>query len=114
MAPGDGLRRFVRVLSAALVWSGAGIAALLTIATFTVERASGRPVDSSAAAGIVATLVLAGTLPIVLRVRRLDEVRRYLLACVAATLLIFVTRPEAIIGGSVALVGGAIGVLRNL
>ncbi len=110
----DGLRRFVRVLSAALVWSGAAIAALLAIATFTVERMGGRPVDPAAAAGIVATLLFAGLLPVVLRLRRFDEVRRSFLVCVVATLLIFVTRPEAIIGGSVALVGGAVGVLRNL
>ena len=114
MARGDGVRRIVRVLSSGLVYVGAAIAVVLTVATVTVYRASGTPIDDAAIPGIIATLVFAGLLPAALWVRRLDELRRFFVACVVATLLVFVTRPEGIIGGSVALVGAAIGVLRNL
>jgi hypothetical protein len=114
VATGDGLRRLLRLLSVALVWLGAAAAATLTIAAFAVDRANRTPTDLATVAGVIAILVFAGVLALVMRMRTSNELRRYVAACVFATLLIFVTRPEGIIGGSVALVGGAIGVLRNL
>ena len=102
MAVSDALARVVRLLAPLLVWVGAGIAGLLTIATVTVDRIGGQPID------------LAVALPLVMRWPRLKGLRRWIAVCLLATLLVFVTRPEGIIGGSVALVGGAIGVLRHL
>jgi len=112
--PPDGIRRLLRVLSAALVWIGAAIAAVLAIAAFAVDRVAGRTMGLTTVAGVVAVLVLAGLLGAVMVLRPLRELRRYLAACVLATLLIFVTRPDGIIGGSVALVGGALGVLLEM
>ncbi len=116
MATGDGPRRILEMLSAILVWAGAGIATVLTIATVAVYRVTtpNLPIDPGFAAGVVAIFVLSGTLAILMRVRGFDDLRRHVAACVVATLLIFVARPEGIIGGSVALVGAAIGVLLSL
>ena len=116
MKPDDGPRRILGMLSAVLVWAGAGIAAVLTIATVAVDRARTPvpPFDPGFAAGVVAILALAGALAIVMRVRGLDDLRRSFAACIVATLLIFVTRPEGVIGGSIALVGAAVGVLLGL
>ncbi len=112
--PAEGIRRVLHLLSVALVWAGAGIAAVLTIAAFAVDRVAGNPVDLATAAGVVAVLVLAGVLGLVMVLPRLKGTRRHLAACVLGTLLIFVTRPEGIVGGSVALVGGALGVLLEM
>ena len=108
------LARVVRLLAPLLVWVGAGIAGLLTIATVTVDRIGGQPIDLAVALGAAATLAFAVALPLVMRWPRFKGLRRWIAVCLLATLLVFVTRPEGVIGGSVALVGGAIGVLRHL
>jgi len=108
------LRRFLRALAPILVWFGAGIAVVLTLLSLAADRLRGLPVDLAVAAGVAATFALAAILPWTLTWKRLDEFRRYLATCIVATLLVFVTRPEAIIGGSIALAGGVIGVVRKL
>lgn len=110
----EALARVVRLLAPFLVWLGAGIAALLTIAAVTVDRIGGKPIDLAVALGVAATVALALALPLVMRWRRFRILRRWVAVCILATLLVFVTRPEGIIGGSVALAGGTIGVLQNL
>src|SRR5207245_7154327 len=74
----------------------------------------GLPFDLNSLAGVVATFALGAMLPWTLQWRRLDEMRRYFVTCIAATLLVFVTRPEGIIGGSIALAGGVVGILRRM
>ncbi len=114
MALPGALARVVQLLAPLLVWAGAGIAGLLTIATVTVDRMSGQGIGLAVAVGAAATLAFAVALPLVMRWPRIKGLRRWIAVCLLATLLVFVTRPEGIIGGSVALVGGAIGVLRHL
>jgi hypothetical protein len=106
--------RGLRFLGPALVWLGAGIAVVLLLLSLAADRLRGGPFALGSLPGVVATLVLSALLPWSLQWRRFDEARRYLATCIVATLLVFVTRPEAIIGGSVALAGGVIGVLRRL
>jgi len=106
--------RLQRVLAPALVWLGAGIAVLLLLLSLAADRLRGRAFDLPSLPGVVATLVLGAILPWSLQLRKVDEMRRYLVSCLVATLLVFVTRPEAIIGGSLALVGGVVGVLRRV
>ena len=108
------ISRLQRVLAPALVWLGAGIAVILLLLSLAADRLRGVAFDIPSLAGVVATLALAAALPWSLQWRRFDEMRRYLATCVVATLLVFVTRPEAIIGGSIALVGGVVGVLRRV
>ena len=108
------VRRALRMLAPALVWLGAGAAVILTLLSLAADRIRDLPIDAAVLAGVVATLTLAALLPWTLTWKRFDEFRRYLAVCVVATLLVFVTRPEAIIGGSVALAGGVVGALRKL
>ena len=106
--------RLLRFLAPALVWLGSGISVILLLLSLAADRLRGGPFAIASLPGAVATLVLAAVLVWSLQWRRLDEMRRYLATCLVATLLVFVTRPEAIIGGSVALAGGVVGVLRRV
>ena len=108
------IRRVSSALAPGLVWLGAGIAVVLLLLTLTADRIRGLPFDVHSLAGVVATFALGAILPWTLQWRRLDEMRRYFVTCIAATLLVFVTRPEGIIGGSIALAGGVIGILRRM
>ena len=114
MALPGAIRRVSRALAPGLVWLGAGIALVLLLLTLTADRLRGLPFDLNSLAGVVATFALGAMLPWTLQWRRLDEMRRYFVTCIAATLLVFVTRPEGIIGGSIALAGGVVGILRRM
>jgi len=108
------LRHVSRALAPGLVWLGAGIAVVLLLLSLAADRLRGVPFDPVSLPGAVAILALAAILPWTLQWKRFDEKRRYFAACIAATLLVFVTRPEGIVGGSIALAGGVVGVLRRL
>ena len=108
------IRRVSRALAPGLVWIGAGIAVVLLLLSLAANRLRGVPLDPASLPGVVATLVLAAILPWTLQWKRFDEMRRYFATCIAATLLVFVTRPEGIVGGSIALAGGVVGILRRL
>ena len=108
------IRRVSRALAPGLVWIGAGIAVVLLLLSLAANRLRGVPFDPASLPGVVATLVLAAILPWTLQWKRFDEMRRYFATCIAATLLVFVTRPEGIVGGSIALAGGVVGILRRL
>jgi len=108
------IRRVSRALAPGLVWLGAGLAVLLLLLSLAADRLRGLPFDLASLPGVVAILVLAAILPWTLQWKRYDEMRRYFAACIAATLLVFVTRPEGIVGGSIALAGGVLGILRRL
>ena len=114
MAFPGALRRVSRALAPGLVWLGSGLAVVLLLLSLAADRLRGVPFDAASLPGVVATLALAAILPWTLQWKRYDEMRRYFAACVAATLLVFVTRPEGIVGGSVALAGGVIGILRRV
>jgi hypothetical protein len=108
------IRRVSRALAPGLIWVGAGIAVVLLLLSLAANRLRGVPFDLASLPGVVATLVLAAILPWTLQWNRFDEMRRYFAACIAASLLVFVTRPEGIVGGSIALAGGVVGILRRL
>ncbi len=114
MAFPGAIRRVSRALAPGLVWLGAGLAVLLLLLSLAADRLRGVPFDLASLPGVVATLALSAILPWTLQWTRFHETRRYFAVCIAATLLVFVTRPEGIVGGSVALAGGVIGVLRRL
>lgn len=96
------------------MWIGSGIAVVLLLLSLAANRLLGIPFDPASLPAVVATLALAAILPWTLQWKRFDEMRRYFATCIAATLLVFVTRPEGIVGGSIALAGGVIGILRRL
>ena len=108
------IRRVSRALAPGLVWIGSGIAVVLLLLSLAANRLLGIPFDPASLPSVVATLALAAILPWTLQWKRFDEMRRYFATCIAATLLVFVTRPEGIVGGSIALAGGVIGILRRL
>ena len=110
----DTMRRVMRGLAPAMVWLGAGIAVVLLLLSLAADRLRGGPFDLASLPGVIATLALAAVLPWSLQWKRFNEIRRYIATCFVATLLVFVTRPEAIIGGSLALAGGVFGVIRRL
>ena len=110
----DGLRSVFRALAPALIWLGAGLAVVLLLLSLAADRLRGVPFDLASLPGVVATFVLAAFLPWAVHWKRFDERHRYFVACLAATLLVFVTRPEGVVGGSVALAGGVVGILRTL
>src|SRR2546426_8796209 len=108
MALPGAIRRVSRAFAPGLVWLGAGIAVVLLLLTLTADRLRGLPFDLNSLAGVVATFALGAILPWTLQWRRLDEMRRYFLTCIASTLLRFLPRPGGIIGGSPRPRGGAL------